>query len=136
MHLLTACALAYLVAADPDKVIQLNQFEVKKTEEMKVKVIKEEITVKSGEAFAVKLESNPTTGFSWRTLGPNYGPLELKRSQFEKAVPGGKPGAPGVQVFEFVARQKNQQIVLVFNYGRPFEGLGPQCYELKVKVAD
>src|SRR4051812_27756655 len=122
MHLLSACALAYLVAAAPDKVVKLSEFEGKKAQEVKVKVIKEEITVKSGEAFAVKLESNPTTGFSWRTLGPNYGPLELKRSHFEKASAAGKPGAPGVQVFEFVAKEKNQQIVLVFNYGRPFEG--------------
>jgi predicted secreted protein len=133
MRFLTACLLTCILAADADKTIKLTDFEGKKVQEVKVKVIKEEMTVKKGESFSVKLESNPSTGYSWRVLGPEYGPLELKKATFEK---GDKPGAPGVQIFEFTAKKENQQVVLVFNYGRPFEGLGPQCYELKVKVSE
>lgn len=134
MRYLMVCVLACLASADPDKTVKLSDFDGKKAQEAKVRVIKEEMTVKKGDSFSVRLESNPSTGFGWRVLGPEYGPLELKKAHFEKG--DNKPGAPGVQVFELTARKENQQIVLVFNYGRPFEGLGPQCYELKVKVGE
>ena len=104
------------------------------TFDAKVKVLKEERAAKKGESFSVRLESTPGTGYSWRVLGPEYGPLELKKASFEKG--GDKPGAPGVQVFEFTAKTGNQQVVLVFNYGRPFEGIGTSTYELRVKVAE
>lgn len=130
MRLVTLCLFGSLLAADPEKTVKLGDFQDKKASE--VKIIKEERTVKKGESFTVRLESNPGTGYSWRVLGPEYGPLELKKASFEKG--GDKPGAPGVQLFQFTAAKENQQIVLVFNYGRPFEGLGPNCYELRVKV--
>jgi hypothetical protein len=47
-----------------------------------------------------------------------------------------RAGAPETQIFEFRAKEKNQQVVLVFNYGRPFEGLGTSVYELRVKVSE
>lgn len=132
MRLILLSTLGCLLAADGDKTIKMAHFE--KAHEVKIKVFKEERAVKKGESFTVRLESNPTTGYSWGVVGPDYGPLELKKASFEKG--GDKPGAPGVQVFEFTAKTANQQVVLVFNYGRPFEGIGTSTYELRVKVAE
>src|SRR5690349_17944872 len=112
MRSLTVCMLMALVAAAPEKVIKLSDFDGSKAHEAKVKVIKDEMTVKSGEPFSVRLESNPSTGFSWKVLGPHYGPLELVRTHSEKPKES-RPGAPGTQVFEFRAKEKNQQVVLV-----------------------
>jgi predicted secreted protein len=135
MRSLAVCVLMALVAAAPEKVIKMSDFDGKKTHEAKVKVLKEEMTVKPGETFTVKLESTPSTGFSWKVLGPHYGPLELVRTHAEKPKES-RAGAPGAQVFEFRAKEKNQQVVLVFNYGRSFEGLGTSVYELRVKVSE
>ncbi len=96
-----------------------------------------QVTLKAGETLTVKLVSNPTTGYMWHVLGPKYGPLELKKDDFE-ARRTDLAGAPGTQIFEFVAPKtaKNQGVLLVFNYGRSFEGLGTQSYELRVKVTE
>jgi inhibitor of cysteine peptidase len=127
--------LTCVFAADADKTVKLTDFRGDTAKEKTVKVIKEEVTVKSGDTFKVRLESNPSTGYSWRVMGPEYGPLKLTSSSYKK--PGaGAVGAPGTQVFEFTAEKAGQQIVLIFNYGRPFEGLGDSTYELKVKVGE
>jgi inhibitor of cysteine peptidase len=129
------CILAGLVSADTDKLVKMRDFSGEAAKDQAVRVIKDEVTVKKGDAITVRLESNPTTGFSWRVLGPEYGPLKLKSSTFAKPR-AGAVGAAGTQVFEFTADKGGQQIVLVFNYGRPFEGLGTSTYELKVKVEE
>jgi inhibitor of cysteine peptidase len=132
---LAVTMLAAVVAASPNKTVKMSDFRGDNATETKVKVLKDEITVKPGDTFSVKLEANPTTGYTWKVLGPGYGPLELKKDKYEPR--GGKgAGGGGTHVFEFTAKEKNQQIVLVFIYGRSFEGLGPNCYQLRVKVEE
>jgi predicted secreted protein len=135
MRYLVAGLLSCCIAAVPDKTVKQSQFTGKNVKEEKVKVLKEQLTVKKGDAFSIKLESNRSTGYSWQLLGPNYGPVELKKSHYQE--PDAKlRGAPGTDIFEFKATKPNEQVVLIFNYYRPFEGLGKECYELKVKVEE
>ena len=137
MFRVTLCLTACLVGAMGDQQVTDRDFATKKDPEAAVSTKTGEVTLKGGETLTVKLESNPTTGYSWQVLGPKYGPLKLEKESFE---PGrsNTPGSPGTQVFEFVAPKtgKNEGVVLVFNYRRPFEGLGARCYELRVKVTE
>ncbi len=123
------------VVAAGDKTITLNDFAGDKPTEARVKVLKEEVTVKAGAPVVVRLESNPSTGYRWGVVGPEYGPLDLEKARYEPPAQS-RPGAAGVQVFEFTAARKNQRIILVFLYGRPFEGLGDMCYQLRVNVEE
>ena len=64
MRSLVVCLPACFVSASPDKVIKESDFETDKAKPVKVKVIKDQLTVKKGEVFSVRLEANPSTGFS------------------------------------------------------------------------
>ena len=137
MFRLTMCLTACLVGAIGDQQVTDRDFAIKKDGETTVSTKTAQVTLKGGETLTVKLESNPTTGYSWQVLGPKYSPLELKKESFESGK-SDAPGAAGTQVFEFVAPKtgKNEGVVLVFNYRRPFEGLGSRGYELRVKVSE
>lgn len=58
-----------------------------------------EVSLDVGDRLDVRLEANPTTGYSWE-LGPLPEGLELVSSEFEE--PGGSlVGAAGTQIFGF-----------------------------------
>ncbi len=42
-------------------------------------------TVKSGDQFAVKVKSNPTTGFSWDVQSSNDSLVKLVKNEFHKS---------------------------------------------------
>ena len=132
----TLCWVALTLAAEPEKTVAMRDFAGAGVQAVPVKVLKDDIAVKEGSTLTVNLESNPSTGYGWKVLGPDYGPLQLKKASYVRPMAAGRVGAAGTQVFEFTARTKNQQVVLVFVYGRPFEGLGEQCYQLRVKVEE
>ena len=78
-----------------------------------------EISIGTGERFEVRLESNPSTGFSWQLdLTTLQGVVELGSTSFEEPADSDVVGAPGTEVFvlEAVARGAG---VLRFEYHRP-----------------
>ena len=77
-----------------------------------------EVSLDVGDRLDVRLEANPTTGYSWE-LGPLPVGLELVSSEFEE--PGGSlVGAAGTQVFGFDVVGPGDGI-LRFEYVRVFD---------------
>lgn len=77
-----------------------------------------EVSLDVGDQLDVKLEANPTTGYSWES-GPLPEGLELVSSEFEE--PGGSlVGAAGTQVFVFDVVGPGNGI-LRFEYVRVFD---------------
>lgn len=77
-------------------------------------------TVSLLKEFTVTLQSNPTTGFSWRVASHDRSYLQLLRHRYDKPDPP-RPGAPGRQRFDFLAL-KSGTTTITFHYQRPFEG--------------
>lgn len=140
MKMFCAIFLLSSIAAAADVHVKMDAFSGKTAKEIKLKVVSSELKVKNGETFKVSLESNPSTGYSWRMLS-DTGPVELATTP--NTVPA-RPadatppivGAPGEQVFVFKATTAGQQVMLVFTYGRAWEGIGDQCYQVKVEVVE
>lgn len=77
-----------------------------------------EVSLEVGDQLDVRLETNPSTGYSWE-LGPLPEGLELVSSDVEE--PGGSlVGAAGTQVFEFDVTAPGGGI-LRFEYVRVFD---------------
>ncbi|MGB7877414.1 MAG: protease inhibitor I42 family protein [Ilumatobacteraceae bacterium] len=77
-----------------------------------------EVSLGVGDQLDVRLESNPTTGYSWE-LGPLPDGLQLVSSDFEE--PGGSlVGASGTQLFVFDVVGPGNGI-LRFEYVRVFD---------------
>lgn len=134
MRALIFSLLAVVLAGNPEKTITESDFKADKDQ-----ILKGEVTVKVGETIKVNLGSNPSTGFRWQILGPDYGPLALKKTGYIQRTDNGNPpppGSGGTQSFEFEAKMAGQQVVLVFNYRRPFEGLSNRTVELRVRVEE
>jgi predicted secreted protein len=68
-----------------------------------------------GDFIVFKLQAVPANGYVWHVTA-GEGVAQTKTSRFELVEPG-QPGARGVQVFEFVIRQKGQH-ELRFSYER------------------
>ncbi len=63
-----------------------------------------EVSIESGERFEVRLESNPSTGFSWQLdVTAIEGVIELTASSLEEPADAAIVGAAGTEVFEFEA---------------------------------
>jgi inhibitor of cysteine peptidase len=77
-----------------------------------------EVPLEVGDQLDVRLESNPTTGYSWQ-LGPLPEGLELVSSEFE-GPDSDAAGAGGVEVFVFEATASGGG-VLRLDYVRTFE---------------
>lgn len=75
------------------------------------------LEVKVGEEFTIKLESNPTTGYKWQPLFDNS-ILTFISSNF---IPATKMfGAAGMQRFNFKATKAGRTSIELF-YKRPWE---------------
>jgi inhibitor of cysteine peptidase len=97
------------------------------------------VTVKVGDTVQVVLPGNPTTGYSWSTslsdkdaavLQQQGDPVYAQQSTDSSLVGGG-----GTFTFTFKAAAPGQ-VVLKFDYARPFEaGVAPiQTYSVTVNV--
>ena len=62
-----------------------------------------EIEVDSGEQFEVRLDSNPSTGYSWQTSAMTTPELVVLESQTHVAADTDLVGAAGTDVFVFTA---------------------------------
>ena len=83
---------------------------------------KNEFSVRLGEQFAIKIKSNPSTGFSWSLLNEEEikESLVFIKSEFiDPSEDHDIDGKPGFQYFFFKALQSNEEPVsLEFSYSR------------------
>jgi inhibitor of cysteine peptidase len=88
------------------------------------------IQVAPGEAFAVRLAGNPTTGYTWRaSVDSSY--LELVGREFEPRGEG--VGAGGHEVFRFRA-QAAGETEIIFEYRRPWGGAARDVARFRVVI--
>ncbi len=78
------------------------------------------LVVEKGQEFAIALESNPTTGYSWQLSGEfDHEKLELVKKEYE-APATDRLGAPGEEKWTFKAVDLGRA-TLRFRYVRPWE---------------
>lgn len=82
------------------------------------------------ETFAIELEGNPTTGYTWHARLPQRC-LDLVEHEF--SVAGRKAGAAGMEIFRFRAREVGQTEVM-FAYRRPWGGTVREMRRFQVEV--
>jgi inhibitor of cysteine peptidase len=88
------------------------------------------IQVAAGEAFAVRLAGNPTTGYTWQaSVDSSY--LELVDQEFEPRGEG--VGAGGHEVFRFRARATGETEI-GFEYRRPWGGAARGAAHFRVVI--
>lgn len=88
------------------------------------------IQVKEDERFAVVLEGNPSTGYTWQVSADEHH-LELLAQEFE---PHGKGvGAGGQEVFRFRARSPGQAAI-VCEYRRPWDRRAREVVSFEVQI--
>ncbi len=84
-------------------------------------------TVAVGKEFAIRLPANPSTGYGWAIdAAASEGLAKLTPAGEVFEMPDQTPtrvGAPGEQVFHFVATQPGV-VRVVFLYRRPWESAG------------
>lgn len=98
-----------------------------------------EVRIKGGDTLRIQLPLAGGTGYQWQALGPDYGPLVLKQTLIGRPMRP-MPGAPVEQLFVFqskaIAPGSSQQVTLVFNLRRPFEGVGTKFVQVRVVAGD
>lgn len=97
-----------------------------------------EVGLDIGDALAVRLESNPSTGYSWELADTETEAfLELLSMEFEEPEDPELVGAPGVDIFDFEAIDEGAGI-LRLEYVRSFEGpvVPARVIEYIVRVDD
>jgi inhibitor of cysteine peptidase len=84
----------------------------------------ESVAVGVGQRFAIELDSNPTTGYSWQLTAPPGGQVTLIDEDYTPAGPQ-TAGSGGVQRFTFEGTATGTTS-LAFGYARPWEtGVAP-----------
>jgi inhibitor of cysteine peptidase len=100
---------------------------------------KTHITVKAAGEFSIKIESNPTTGYSWALQPPKEKEETLVKFKKQRVgVPGEesrqKPlGAPTYEIFTFEALAPGEAVIEL-HYRRPWEKDVPPIKKHKVIV--
>jgi inhibitor of cysteine peptidase len=78
------------------------------------------VTVKTGDTFTIKLEGNPSTGYTWEAKDLDTGILEqVGEAEFSGGAPG-VVGSPGTLTLTFKALQPGTT-TLTLVYHRPWE---------------
>jgi inhibitor of cysteine peptidase len=91
------------------------------------------VRVAVGEAFAVRLPENRTTGYRWQLMEVSDAPVALTGDDFV-APPDARSGATGEHVWHFSARATGEtQIRLVYARRWDAESAG-QTFTLRVAV--
>ena len=79
------------------------------------------ITTKVGVNFVINLESNITTGYSWRLVEPETGILELVGNEYQPYEnTGNMVGSGGTEIWTFKAIDKGKTTITL-EYVRPWE---------------
>jgi inhibitor of cysteine peptidase len=96
------------------------------------------VHLKAGDTLELRLSSNPTTGFMWYIKKGSTSLLKLA-SQTETKPPepvAGQPakvGQPIFQVFEFLAKQPGDGVLLL-HYVRSWEAPSPDEQQFQIHV--
>ena len=93
------------------------------------------VKAKAGNSFSIKIESNPTTGYSWQLASPVYGKLVRHVSNKYYPAKTGLVGSGGVEIWTFKAIKRGNTRIK-FKYVRPWEkGIAPvSMRDICVKV--
>ena len=101
---------------------------------------KTHITVKAPGEFSIKIESNPTTGYSWALQPPKEKEETLVKFKKQKVEEPGdesrkqRPlGAPTYEIFTFEALAPGEAVIQL-HYRRPWEKDVPPIKKHKVIV--
>ena len=78
------------------------------------------VNLKTGDTLVVRLDSNPSTGYSWNASKGKADVLLEKNKVFERGAQESTPGAGGTDVWMFEAVKEGKQ-KLTFTYRRPWE---------------
>ena len=81
------------------------------------------IQVKAGEAFSVKLRSNPTTGYGW-VAGDHDGSISVKSEYVTDKHEPGMVGVGGTETFTITCSESGDYI-LELEYKRSWENVDP-----------
>jgi inhibitor of cysteine peptidase len=95
-----------------------------------------EVRLQNGEALVIRLESNPTTGYSWQVTEIDNAMLVQDGDPAYKQSPGndGLAGAGGEETIRFKALGSGRT-TLMLGYMRPWEDLPPlQTFRIQVVV--
>ena len=99
--------------------------------------ISQTLEVQAGETFAVKLCSNPTTGFDWLEEAQINNSAVVKQESYEfigpESEPPPPPGTPGQAVWTFKALKQGSSTIRL-EYSRPWEGGEKQEWTCTVEV--
>ena len=86
------------------------------------------------ETLTVKLQSNPSTGYSWAVSG-DPSPLKLEKTTYRKNRKSGQAvGAPGMQIFQLRAGSAGMT-TLTFLCRRSWEYNTPPAKTFSVRVS-
>jgi predicted secreted protein len=91
------------------------------------------VTIKTGQTLAVRLDSNPSTGYGWQVRQADGAVLILQGEPQFIAPADAPPGAGGVEVFRFAAATAGQT-TLTLVYRRPFEPNAAPAQTFSVQV--
>ena len=79
------------------------------------------IDVTTGQTFVIKLESNPTTGYSWRLAELKTGIVEKVSNDYVPTkTEGNVVGSGGIEEWTFKAVTKGK-VIITLEYARPWE---------------
>jgi inhibitor of cysteine peptidase len=95
----------------------------------------EAVTLDSGQNLVVRLESNPSTGYSWEAIEvPGVLEGEATPTHEQTSETEGVVGAAGTDVFTFTASEDAGEGTLVLEYRRPWEEDVPADEEFVLEV--
>jgi predicted secreted protein len=100
---------------------------------------KRRVDVQEGDKFTIKLEGNPTTGYSWKAteFDNHVNPLNLDDHSVGEYVAdhadAGHVGGGGVYLFKFEAKKKGDTEILL-QYKRPWGGKAADELKAKIRV--
>jgi inhibitor of cysteine peptidase len=78
------------------------------------------VSLKLGDTLEVRLNSNPSTGFSWSVVSVNHPVLERVSNDFRPSGDSNVPGAGGTDIWLFKAVKTGKQSLRLV-YRRPSE---------------
>jgi inhibitor of cysteine peptidase len=90
------------------------------------------VTAQVGDQFAVTLDSNPSTGYSWQSVGFDHSVVNLISSEFKRGDRR-MPGGGGKQIWTFKAVGAGSTTIS-FRYVRPWEKDAPAAKTASVGV--
>ncbi len=90
------------------------------------------VRVRLGEAFVVRLQESPTTGFRWEIHATNEAILSPRKSEFSQE-PGQGIGGGGLRSFEFRTASRGT-VQISMKLWRDWEGEGSVTKRFQVTV--